>query len=317
MTMRVMAIEQFGGAETLVATNQPRPRPAADEVLIRVVSAGVNPVDFKICEGQLSETLPHSFPLVPGWDVAGVIEEFGELTNRFRKGDRVWAYARKPTVQWGCYAEYVTVPDDNVALMPSRLLHEEAAAIPLAAHTGYQCLFGKPGIGAGSTVLIHGAAGGVGHLATQLAKDVGAIVLGTDKTENLSFILDRGCSTGIDYTADDFTAVVRRHYPEGVDLVLDAIGGDVLTRSYTVVKPGGRLVSICEEPDQEEAQARKIAAHFLFVRPDAAELTQIAGLVDRNRLQPHVQKIYPLNAAPDALATLKEGRVRGKLVLNL
>jgi NADPH:quinone reductase-like Zn-dependent oxidoreductase len=315
--MRAMVIEQFGGVETLVAVDQPRPRPTSDEVLIRVVAAGVNPVDFKICEGQLSELFPHAFPLVPGWDVAGVVEEFGENISRFRRGDRVWAYARKAVVQWGCYAEYVTVPDDNVSMMPSKLLFEEAAAVPLAALTGYQCLHSQPGIGAGSTVLIHAAAGGVGHLATQLAKDAGATVLGTGGAANLSFMLDNGVSTGIDYTSQDFTEVVRRHCPEGLDLVIDTVGGAVLSRSFSVVKPGGRLVSICEEPDPEEAQTHKITAHFHFVQPDASQLSLLGGLVVGGRLRPHVKKIYPLSSASEALQTLKEGHGRGKLVLNL
>ena len=242
--MRAVAIESFGGSERLRLTDVPRPRPSRDEVLVRTVAAGVNPVDWKIREGFLADRSPHAFPLVPGWDVAGVVEEIGESISRFRKGDKVWAYARKPVVQWGTYAEFVAVREDHVALMPSKLLFEEAAGIPLAALTAYQALFVHARVESGMTVLVHAAAGGVGHFAVQLATHAGARVYGTASSANHPFVLELGAVGAIDYGREDFREGVSRLCPDGVDVVLDAVGGDTQHRSLDVVKAGGSLVSI-------------------------------------------------------------------------
>jgi NADPH2:quinone reductase len=315
--MRAMAIEAFGGADRLRPMALPRPRAGRGEILIRVVAAGVNPVDWKIREGQLRDQFPHQFPLVPGWDAAGVVEEIGEGAAGFRKGDRVWAYARKPTVQWGCYAEYVAVPEAAVALMPARLLFEEAAAVPLAALTAHQCLTHRPEAGPGRSVLIHAAAGGVGHFAVQLAKIAGARVVGTASGAHRAFVLALGADADIDHTAEDFREAAKRLGPGGFDLVLDAVGGDTLARSYGLVKPGGRLVSIVGPPDAAAAASAGITAHFLFVEPDGEQLRQLARLVDQKKLAPHVQKIYPLAEAAEAQRASEAGHVGGKLVLNI
>jgi NADPH2:quinone reductase len=315
--MRAIAIEEFGGPERLQITNLPRPKAAKGEVLIRVVSAGVNPVDWKIREGMLAGLLPHAFPLVPGWDAAGVVEELGEGCERFRKGDRVWSYARKPTVQWGCYAEFVTVPQDHVALMPGKLLYEEAASVPLAALTAFQSLFGRPGLEKDSRVLVHAAAGGVGQFALQLARDAGAEVWGTASAVNHAFVMELGAKTVIDYSKEDFAQTARRDCPNGFDLVLDAVGGDTLERSYDLVRPGGRLVSIVEQVDESRARRRGIGAQMVFVEPDGEQLGFLARLVDEGRLRTHVQKIYTLAQAAEAQSESQAGHVRGKLVLNL
>jgi NADPH2:quinone reductase len=315
--MRAIAIDRFGGVEQLRPVALPRPRPDQGEILIRVVAAGVNPVDWKIREGMLSEMMPHQFPLVPGWDAAGVVEELGQGSARFRKGDRVWSFAKKPVVQWGCYAEYVTVLEESVSLMPGKLLFEEAAAYPAAALTAFQCLFGRPGVATGSRVLIHAAAGGVGQFAVQLAHHAGAEVWGTAGTANQAFVMELGARRSIDYTKEDFAEAARRDCAEGFDLVLDAVGGETLRRSYELVKPGGRLVGIVEPPDEAKAGERGIGAHQLFVEPDAEQLGILAGLVDQGRLRTHVQKIYDLADAAKAQIDVAEGHVRGKIVLNL
>jgi NADPH2:quinone reductase len=265
----------------------------------------------------LADLLPHAFPLIPGWDAAGVVEELGEETSRFRRGDRVWTYARKPTVQWGCYAEYVAVSEENIGLMPSSLLYEEAAPVPLAALTAFQCLFGKPGIEKGSRVLVHAAAGGVGHFAVQLARNAGAQVYGTAGADNQGFVMELGAAASIDYEKEAIGDAVRRVCPEGLDLVLDGVGGQTLSDSYDLVKPGGRLVSIVEQPDEARAESQGIHAHFLFVEPGAEQLGMLARLVDQKRLRTHVQKIFPLAEAAHAQETIAAGHTRGKLVLNL
>jgi NADPH:quinone reductase-like Zn-dependent oxidoreductase len=315
--MRAIAILEFGGVDKMETLDLPRPRPSKGEVLIRVVAAGVNPVDALIRSGKFSEIMPHAFPLIPGWDAAGVVEEFGEGVTGFRKGDRVWACAQKPVVQGGTYAEYVSVPESGLSKMPAKLLFEEAAAIPCAALTAYQCLFSEPGIGTGSTVLVHAAAGGVGHFALQLARNAGAKVLGTAGSTNQEFILGQGASVAIDYSREDFVEVARRHCPEGVDLVIDSVGGDAQTRSLDIVKPGGRLACLTSEPDSALAAESGKKAHMLQVVPDAEQLALLSQLVDHKRLAPHVQKIYSLKNAAEAHTAIEGGHVRGKLVLNL
>ena len=253
--MRAMAIEKFGGSDVLLPMDLPRPTPGDGEVLIRIVSAGVNPVDCLVREGRLAEFWPHRFPLVPGWDVAGVVDELGPGTQAVRKGDKVWGYAVKPVVQWGCYAEFVTVSESNIAPMPAKLLFEEAAAVPLAGLAAYQALFGESGRRSDGTVLVHGAAGGVGHFAVQLAREAGITVVATAGADNLGFVQGLGAARVIDHASEDFVEATRRFCPEGVDLVLDTRGGDVFRRSLSLVRPGGRLVTLVEPPDAVEAAA--------------------------------------------------------------
>lgn len=315
--MRAIAITEFGGPEKLQLLELPRPRPAKGEVLIRVVAAGVNPIDWKIREGLLSDTLPHAFPLVPGFDVTGVVEEFGEGVSHFRKGDRVWACAWKPTVQWGCYAEYVVVPEGGVALMPSKLLFEEAAAFPLAALTAYQALTERSAQLDGANVLVLGAAGGVGHFAVQLARRLGARVIGTAGTKNQSFVLDLGATPAIDYTREDVGEALQRHCPGGVELVLDTVGGDTTTAALGMLRAGGRLVTIAGAIDADATAEHDVTAHALTVRPNGEQLAMFARMVDRGELRPEVQKIYVLKQAAEAQTESAGGHVRGKLVINL
>lgn len=315
--MRAIAIDEFGGPERLQPRDLPRPRPSRGELLIHVVSAGVNPVDVEIREGRLAASMPHAFPLVPGWDAAGTVEQLGEGACRFRKGDRVWSLARKPVVQWGCYAEYVAVPEEQVALMPAKLLYEEAAAMPTAALAAFQALFDDPGLEKGSRVLIHAAEGGVGHFAVQLARQAGAEVWGTAGAANQGFVIELGANGAIDHDREDLVEAARRECPSGFDLVLDAVGGATLERSHDLVRPGGRLVGIVDEPDVERARERGFSARFAAVRPDAEQLGLLARLVDEKQLRPHLQRIYPLAEAAAAQREIAEGHVRGKLVLNL
>jgi len=315
--MRAVAIEEFGGADKLRPMDRPRPRPQPGEVLIRAVAAGVNPVDCMIREGRLRDRFPHEFPLIPGWDVAGVVDELGEATTRFRKGDRVWAYARKSTVQWGCYAEFVAVAENSVAPMPAKLLYEEAAGVPLAALTAYQVLFEAASLGHGSSLLVHAASGGVGHFAVQLARDAGAEVFGTAGPANQEFVLGLGAKVAIDYTREDFRDVVRRERPQGVDVVLCSLDDEVMHRSFEVLRPGGMLVSITGHPDQRLAEHYGVHVSYGFVEPNGEQLRRLARQFDEGRLRTHVQRIFALADAAEAQTLVAQGHVRGKLVLNL
>jgi NADPH2:quinone reductase len=314
--MRAMAIEAFAGPAALRKMDLPRPTPAPGEVLVRVVSAGVNPIEGMIVDGELQGVVPHAFPLVPGLDAAGVVDDFGTGVNRFRKGDKVWLCAKKDLLQWGTWCEYVAAPESCCARMPVKLLFEEAAAMPTAALTAWQCLHAGDGISGGNIVLVHAAAGGVGHFAVQLAVHAGATVLGTCGPRNLDFVFGLG-ATAIDYTREPLADALAREAPDGVDLVIDTVGGETLTASYDLVRAGGRVLSIVEEPDAAAAKARGIRAAPVLVEPDGKQLEALAALVDAGAVKPHVQKIYPLTKAGAALALLRERHVRGKLVLNL
>jgi NADPH:quinone reductase len=313
--MRAIAIERFGGPETLQLVDLPDPTPRAGEVLIRILAAGINPVDWKIREGFLQQRLPHRLPVIPGWEAAGVVEATGEGATRFRRGDAVWSYTRLPEVHDGAYAELLAVPETSVARKPDRMFFHEAGAVPLAGLTSYQALLRAGDVKPGATVLVHAASGGVGHLAVQIAKSAGATVIGTAGKANQDFIKSFGVDHAVDYTAGDFRDAVRAIAPEGVTVAFDTLGGDVQAKTYDVVAKGGRLVSIASPPDAAAAEKRGFRAQYHFVEPSAADLDRLAELVDQGKLRVHVSSILPLSAAAEGQIKSREGRTRGKSVL--
>jgi NADPH:quinone reductase-like Zn-dependent oxidoreductase len=314
--MKAVAIHAFGGPEVLALTDLPRPKPGRGEVLVRTLAAGVNPVDWKVRQGLLSPRVPHGFPLIPGWDVAGVVEELGEGCQRFRKGDRVFAYARKPLIQWGTYAEYVAVAERHVALMPPSLLFEEAAAIPCAALTAYQALE-RAGLAAGATLLVLNGSGGVGHFALQLARIAGVRSLASAGGSNQEFMMSQGAEGTIDTARDHIAGAVAARFPEGVDAVLDAIGGEPLSAALAVVKPGGVIVSVVDTLDPEAVKARGVRFERISSTPSGEQLAVFASHAGRGKLRPHVGTIYPLASAAAAQEESRRGHVRGKLVVAL
>ena len=276
----------------------------ADVVLIRVRAAGVNPVDWKIREGRLAPAWPHVFPVVPGWEVAGTVERVGPAVTTVAPGDEVFAYCRKHFVGEGTYAEYVAVPEDFVAPKPESLDPVGASA-------------GGVGLTAGETVLVQAAAGGVGSFAVQLAADAGADVIGTTSERNHEYVLGLGAMEAIDYGERDVVETVREIVPDGVDVVVDSLGGDALARSVEALRDEGRIVSIAQPPTDDVFRQRGIEAVYVFVRPDAEELAEVAELVDENRLSVHLDEVLPLEQAARAHELSEAGHVRGKLVLTV
>ena len=291
--------------------------PGPGEVRIRIAAAGVNPVDWKIREGYLKSAFPYAFPLILGWECAGVIDALGEGASRFKRGDAVYSYTRLPTVQHGTYAEMIVVPETYVAHKPERLLMHEAAGVPLVGLTAYQALFrGHDDVKKGATVLVHAASGGVGMFGAQLARNAGATVIATAGPTNQEFLRGLGVHYPVNYQAGDFREAVRAVAPDGVDLVLDCVGKDTLDRSYELVRPGGRLVGVVDTPSAERATAAGIRlAHYHFVQPSATELAELSRLLDSRAIKTHVSAIYSLNDAARALDASREGRTRGKAVL--
>jgi NADPH:quinone reductase-like Zn-dependent oxidoreductase len=314
-TMKAVRMHRYGGPDVLSYEDAPQPEPAVDELLVRVHAAGINPVDWKIREGHL-KGIPHTLPLILGWDVSGVVERIGTGATGFAVGDEI--YARPDLTRNGAYAEYIVVRVSEAAKKPRSIDHVQAASLPLAGLTAWQGLFEAPpshssiGLTAGQTILIHGAAGGVGSLVVQLAKWKGARVIGTSSGANAELLRNLGVDQHVDYTTQRFEDVVH-----GVDAVFDTIGGDTQTRSWGVLKPGGVLLSIVSRPDEEAAKAHGARAAFVFIAPSAKQLTTLAQLVDENKLKPIVTDVMPLVAARKAHELSQGGHVRGKIVLEV
>jgi NADPH:quinone reductase-like Zn-dependent oxidoreductase len=315
--VRAVGIREFGGRDRLEVLDVPEPKVGADIVRIRVRAAGVNPVDWKIREGRLDAAWPHVFPVVPGWDVAGTVERIGPAVRTVAPGDEVFAYCRKHFIGEGAYAELVTVPETSVAHKPASLDFEHAGGVPLCALTAYQALFGGAGLTAGETVLVQAAAGGVGSFAVQLAADAGADVIGTASERTHEYVLGLGAVEVVDYRKRDVVEAVREVAPKGVDVVLDSLGGEALQRSVEAVRDEGRIVSIAQPPTDEVFRQRGIDAVYVFVRPNAEELAELADMFDENRLSVHLHEVLPLEEAARAHELSEAGHVRGKLVLTV
>lgn len=309
-TMKAVRIHEYGGPEVLKYEDAPRPTPAAGDVLIRVHAAGVNPVDRAMRQGYFKERIPFKLPFVPGWDVSGVVESVGPGVSRLKPGDAV--YGRTDLARDGSYAEYMAARESEIALKPRSIDHVTAAAIPLAALTAWQALFDNAQLAAGQTVLIHGAAGGVGHFAVQLAKIKGARVIATASQRNHEFLRSLGADQVIDYNTTRFEDVVH-----DVDVVLDTITGETADRSYGVIKRGGIYVSILRPPSTEKAAARGVRTGHTFVQANVAQLDEIAKLVDSGKLKASIEKIFPLAEAGAAHDLNAGGHTRGKIVLRV
>jgi len=312
--VRAVGIREFGGSDRLEVLDVPEPKVGADVVLIRVRAAGVNPVDWKIREGRLEPAWPHVFPVVPGWEAAGVVERVGPAVTTVAPGDEVFTYCRKHFVGEGAYAELVSVPETSVARKPGSLDFEHAAGLPLCALTAYQALFGAAGVVGGDTVLVQASAGGVGSFAVQLAADAGADVIGTASERNHEYVLGLGAVEAIDYRERDVVEAVREIAPDGVDVVLDVVGGETLRRSVDAVRDEGRIVSIVQPPTDDVFRQRGIEPSYVFVRPNAEELTELAELVDEDRLSVHVEELLPLEQAARAheLSAAGDPRAQGR-----
>jgi NADPH:quinone reductase-like Zn-dependent oxidoreductase len=315
--MKAITIENFGDAKQIKISQVPTPMPTDNEVQIAVKDAAVNPVDWKICEGMLQSVLPHEFPIILGWDAAGVVTAVGKNVRNFKVGDQVYAYCKKPKVKWGTYAEYVCVDEKQVALKPQSLSFAEASSIPLGGLTAWQALFDIGKLKKGETVLIHGGSGGVGSIAIQLAKNTGAKVITTSSTKNHSYVKNLGADVAIDYSKENFVNRVKTECPQGVDLVIDTIGGETCKSSMNIIKSNGRLVSIVEKFDPSTQWSNNIHCFSMFVQPNGSQLQQISDLVTQGKVSaPTIQEMN-LEEAASALEKNRSGHTCGKIVLKI
>ena len=309
-TMKAIVVHQYGGPEVLKLEDVPRPEPRENEILVRVIAAGVNPVDGLIRSGKVAEFFNTKLPLVPGYDIAGVVEKTGAKITKFKAGDPVYAYVGLK--EGGGYAEYALVTEKEAAAKPRSAGFVEAAAVPVVALTAWQAVVDTAKLSAGQSVLIHGGSGGVGSFAIQFAKLRGAKVFATASTRNQDFLKELGADVPIDYTTQKFEDLAKN-----VDVVIESVGKDTLTRSYGVVKKGGIIVSLIGPPDKAELEKHGIRGAWLGVEPDASELADIGKLIDDKKVKVIVSQTFPLADAAKAQEQADTGHTRGKIVLKV
>lgn len=332
--MRAVTLKGYGDNSKLSLSDRPRPKPAPEDVLIRVHAAGVNPVDYKIRNGDLRLVLSLRFPHVMGNEVAGTVDAIGEKVSQFKVGDDV--YARLDKARMGGFAEYVCENVENIALKPSKLGFDEAAGVPLAALTAWQALHEVGNIQQGHKILIHGGGGSVGRFAIQFAKAAGAEVFTTVSEWAETLVRELGADHVIHYRKGPFEAVKEQY-----DLVFDLVGGKTLDRSFSVMKPGGIVISIAGVPEPNTAtdlgrgwplqtlfwlissklrkNARKagVSYRFVFMRPSGTQLADIARLIDAQKIRVSLDRRFELEQYDEALAYQESGNAKGKVVLQI
>lgn len=306
--MKAVRIHEYGDSGVLQYEDAPMPEIGADDVLVRVVAASVNPVDWKIRQGYLKDMISYSMPLTLGWDVSGVVESVGDRVTRFKVGEAV--FSRPDIKRNGTYAEYVVVRESELAFKPQTISHAESAALPLTGITAWEVLINTANVTAGQKVLIHAGSGGVGSLAIQLAKSRGAHVITTTSTQNQELVKALGADDIIDYKTENFAEILQ-----DIDVVFDTLGGEIQAASWSVLKPGGILVSIVEPPSDETAAKFGVRSAFVFIEPNAAILEQLAMHVDKGLIRPIVGAEFALKDIVKAHTLSESGRSVGKIIL--
>ncbi|RON13273.1 NADP-dependent oxidoreductase [Pseudomonas frederiksbergensis] len=332
--MKAFIIDRYGKKVALRATEMPEPELGKDDVLVQIHAAGVNPLDLKIRDGEFKMILPYRMPLILGNDLAGVVVRVGSGVLQFKAGDEV--YARPDDNRIGAFAEFIAINQGSLAIKPKDLTMEEAASIPLVGLTAWQALVEKADLKKGQKVLIHAGSGGVGTLAIQLAKHLGATVATTTSTANVEWVKRLGADIVIDYRKDDFEKVLHDY-----DVVLNSLGTETLEKSLRILKPGGKLISISGPPDvdfaksaglsgflklvtrllsygiRKKAKRRGVSYSFLYMRANGDQLRELTALIDSRVIRPVVDRVFPFELTPDALAYVETGRAKGKVIVKV
>lgn len=307
--MKAVRIHQFGGPEVLRMDELPRPQAGPGEVLVEVMAASVNPVDYKIRRGGYPAVKADQLPYTLGRDVSGRVDRLGPGVTDFQPGDEIFAMLPQDR---GGYVEWAAIPAELCAEKPRSLDLVQAASVPLAALTAWQGLFDHGRLVAGQRVLIHGASGGVGHFAVQFAKARGAEVFATASGQEQDFLKRLGADRAIDYKGERFEDAAR-----DIDLVFDLIGGETQDRSWSVLKPGGALICTVQAPDPDKAKAAGVRAEHYMAQPSGAQLREIADLIDAGKVSVEIEQVFPLTEAADAERHLERDHVAGKIVLKV
>ncbi|MER7726066.1 NADP-dependent oxidoreductase [Streptomyces sp. NPDC096323] len=307
--MKAISYSSYGGTDVLEYGERPDPKVGPDSVLVKVRAAAVNPVDRAAREGHLDAILDTVFPVIPGWDVSGVVVQPGSAVDEFAVGDEVIGYVREDFLSRGTFAEYVAAPVRTLARKPLSLSFEEAAGLPLAGLTAYQVLHRSLRIGDGDTVLVHAAAGGVGSFAVQIARHAGCRVIGTASERNHDHLRQLGAEP-VAY-GDGLADRLRALAPDGIEAAFDTVGGEALRVSAETLAPGGRLASIVDQ------EVFSYGGAYAFVRPDAKDLAHLAELAEQGIVTVHVDRVFPLAQTAQAHRLNAEGRTRGKIVVTV
>ncbi|MFC7518555.1 zinc-dependent alcohol dehydrogenase family protein [Herbaspirillum sp. GCM10030257] len=316
--MKAVTLKSFGGPDAFELRELPKPVPGAGQVLVRVHATSINPLDYQVRRGDYPDLVP--LPSITGHDVSGVVEAVGPGVTAFAPGDEVW-YTPQIFDGPGSYAEYHVASETIVGKKPAALSHLEAASLSLVGGTAWEALVGRAALRVGETLLVHGGAGGVGHVAIQVAKAIGARVITTARRENAEFARAMGADVVIDYEKEDVVeAVLRETAGRGVDVVFDTIGGDTLSRGAEVLAQLGRLVSIVDIAQPQNlihAWGKNASYHFVFTRQNRGKLDELSALVERGQLRPHVGATYTLEEIPQAHARLesRDNGLRGKIAI--
>lgn len=317
--MKAIYYEKHGSADVLKLGELPIPVPGPDEVLVQVAAAGVNPIDRRLRAGELTEYITRTFPVVPGWDLAGRITAVGENIKDWEVGDDVMGLGFTWSIQHGTYAEFAPVNGSAITAKPASMSFIEAAALPLVSLTAWQSLAEFAALKPQQTVLIEAGAGGVGSVAISIAKHLGAKVYTTASGKNADYVISRGADHAIDYRTDDYVDFIHSREPDGIDAVLAAILDDHnITAALELVKPGGAVAYMNNEPPESKLiEQKKIKAEFLHHRPDGASLGDIVKLFEAKKLRLPEITTMPLAHAADAQLKSESGTTRGKLVLEI
>ena len=332
--MKAFIVDRYGKSGQGRIGEVPEPQLRENDVLVEVHAASVNPLDSKIRSGEFKLILPYRLPLILGNDVAGVVTQVGPRVRRFKVGDEV--YARPLQDRIGTFAERIAINEDAVAMKPEKLSMEEAASIPLVGLTAWQALIERANLKKGQKVLIHAGSGGVGTIAIQLAKHLGATVATTTSTANLGLVKSLGADIAIDYKTTDFEKM-----PRDYDVVLNSLSTETLNKSLEVLKPGGKLISISGPPDpdfakdqgaswflklvmgllsfgiRKKAKRHCVSYSFLFMKASGEQLSEIASLIDAGVICPVVDQVFPFESTSEALVYVETGRAKGKVVVKL
>lgn len=306
--MKAVVAHEYGEPSVAKFEETAVPQPKSNEALVRVIASGVNPADPLIVSGKYAKEFGTQVPLIPGYDIAGIVEKIGADVTKLKVGDAVYGYP----LMGGGWAEYAVVTESEVSTKPKSLTFAQAAAVPMGALTAWQALLSDAKLTAGQTVLIHGGSGGVGSFAIQIAKARGAKVIATASTANQDLLKELGADIAVDYTKQKFEEVAK-----DVDVVLDSVGRDTLQRSYAVVKKGGVIATLVSRFDQTELEKRGIRGIGVAVKPDAADLAEIAKLIEAKKIKPVVTQVLPLSEGVKALEQAKTHHIRGKIVLQI
>lgn len=332
--MKAFILDKYNKKASLRFGEMPEPELRDDEVLVKVHAAGINLLDAKIKNGEFRLVLPYRLPLILGHDVAGVVIRVGPRVRRFKPGDEV--YSRPDDFRIGTFAELIAIKEDSLAIKPKALTMEEAASIPLVGLTAWQALIEKANLKKGQKVFIQAGSGGVGTFAIQLAKHVGAFVATTTSMANVDWVKNLGANLVIDYKKDDFENILQ-----GYDVVLNSQDSETLTKSLSVLKPGGMLISISGPPDpafgdeirapwfvklilrllssgiRKKAKRRNVSFSFLFMKANGNQLREITALIDSGAIRPVVDRVFPFEATQEAMAYVETGRAKGKVVVKV